>query len=80
MFQDEVFEGISQLNLLGLLQPERYHWYVDLGVVLHLIELNGAVELRQLLLQQLQVGVDKTQLQRHRLLHLLICGSPSNFI
>ena len=73
MFQDEVFEGISQLNLLGLLQPERYHWYVDLGVVLHLIELNGAVELCELLLQQLQVRVHEAQLQRDRLLHLLVC-------
>ena len=47
--------------------------FSHLRVVLHLIELNGAVELRELLLQQLQVRVHEAQLQRDRLLHLLVC-------
>ena len=53
--------------------------HCHLRIVLHLIELNGAVELCELLLQQLQVGVHEAQLQRHRLLHLLVCRSPANF-
>ena len=43
-----------------------------------LVELHGAVELRELLLEQLQVGVDEAQLQRHRLLQLLVGRRPES--
>ena len=43
-----------------------------------LVELHGAVELRELLLEQLQVGVDEAQLQRHSLLQLLVGRRPES--
>ena len=43
-----------------------------------LVELHGAVELRELLLEQLQVGVDEAQLQRHGLLQLLVGRRPES--
>lgn len=39
-----------------------------------LVDLHRRVQLRQLLLQQLQVRVDEAQLQRHRILQLLVGG------
>jgi hypothetical protein len=44
----------------------------------HLINLDRAVELRQLLLEKLEVGVDEAQLQRHRLLQLLVRRRPAH--
>ena len=43
-----------------------------------LVELYGAVELCELLLEQLQVGVDEAQLQRHCLLQLLVGRGPES--
>ena len=40
----------------------------------YLVDLHRAVELCQLLLQQLQVGVDEPQLEGHRLLGLGVGG------
>ena len=64
------------VNLLGLLQPQGNHGHEHLLLGLHLVELHAAVELCQLLLQQLQVGVEVAQLYRHRLFHLLVGGGP----
>jgi hypothetical protein len=44
----------------------------------HLIDLDRAVELRKLLLEELEVGVDEAQLQRHRLLQLLVRRRPAH--
>lgn len=43
-----------------------------------LVDLHVAVEFLQLLLQQLQVGVDKAELQSHRLLHLVVGRGPAS--
>ena len=43
----------------------------------HLVNLYTAVELGQLLLQQLQVGVDEAELEGHGVLRLLVGGSPA---
>lgn len=43
-----------------------------------LVDLHVAVEFLQLLLQQLQVGVNKAELQSNRLLHLVISGGPAS--
>ena len=72
----EMWKTVIQIAIIIIIShPQHCH----LRIVLHLIELNGAVELCELLLQQLQVGVHEAQLQRHRLLHLLVCRSPANF-
>lgn len=42
-----------------------------------LVDIHAAVELLQLLLQQLQVGVDVAQLQGNRLLHLVVTGGSA---
>ena len=70
----EMWKTVIQIAIIIIIShPQHCH----LRIVLHLIELNGAVELCELLLQQLQVGVHEAQLQRHRLLHLLVCRSPA---
>ena len=48
----------------------------DLLVVLALVDFHRAVEVRELLSQVLQVGGDETQLQSHRLAHLLVFRGP----
>ena len=43
-----------------------------------LVDLHVAVELLQLLFEQLQVGVDEAELQSDRLLHLVVGSCPAD--
>ena len=54
--------------------------FAHLCLILHLIKLYTAVQLGQLFLQQLQVGVDEAELEGDSLLHLLVCGGPARVV
>ena len=67
--------------LAGLLQcAVEIVLYSNALCSVHLVKLYTAVELGQLLLQQLQVGVDEAELEGHGLLHLLVCGGPAQVV
>lgn len=71
---------VMKWDFLRLFQAERYHGYVVAEAALvaeRVVQLHRAVELGQLFLEQLQVGIDEAQLERHRFSQLFIARRPA---
>lgn len=71
-------QGIVKRHFFRFFEAQRNHGDVvaEAAMLIALVHLDRAVQNGQLLLQQLQVGIDEAQLERDRLAQLLVARRP----